>query len=57
MAGVRRLALIDADTGEVVAEWPRRKIKKIKNTNGDTPELLAALAVVLVGLLLVVITE
>lgn len=57
MAGVRRLALIDADTGEVVAEWPRRKTKKTKNTNGDISELLAALAVVLVGLLLVVITE
>ena len=54
---MKRLTLIDADTGEVVAEWPRRKTKKTKNTNGDISELLAALAVVLVGLLLVVITK
>lgn len=54
---MKRLAIIDADTGEVVAEWPRRKTTNTKIANEDTPELLATLAVALVGLLLVVITE
>lgn len=52
---MKRIALVDADTGQVLAEWPRRKTSKCKTVNEDTPELLAVLAVALVALLLAVL--